>query len=153
MTFSTPFQKSTDLLPALAFSSVTCRVCGLCLFFVMCVCLLAHLWRPHCTNQRLRLGDPEPVLFGCVSNLIIRAASLRKAYFRKAPDMSKCLRQVMRATFSVRPKCSHKCASLKESPLKPALILNHATRISAEQTSMRMKWFKLIRIQCLHSMD
>ena len=47
----------------------------------------------------------------------------------------------MRAILSVRPKCSHSCASLKESPWKPVQILQHATRTSTEQTSMRTKWF------------
>ena len=42
----------------------------------------------------------------------------------------------MRAVLSVRPKCSHRCVSLKESTLKPVLILKHAIRISTEQTSM-----------------
>ena len=37
-------------------------------------------------------------------------------YFRKAPDTLKCLRHVMRAILFVRPKCSHRCVSLKESP-------------------------------------
>ena len=45
----------------------------------------------------------------------------------------------MRAILSLRPKCSHRCVSLKESPLKPVLILKHATRTSTEQTSMRTK--------------
>ena len=52
------------------------------------------------------------------------------------------LRHVMRAILPVRPKCSHRCVSLKESPLKPVLILNHTTKNSTEQTSMRMKCFK-----------
>ena len=43
---------------------------------------------------------------------------------------------------SVRPKCSHRCVSLKESPLKPVPILKHTTRISTEQTCMRTKWFQ-----------
>ena len=37
---------------------------------------------------------------------------------RKAPGTFKCLRRVARAILSVRPKCSHRCVSLKESPLK-----------------------------------
>ena len=63
----------------------------------------------------------------------------------KAPDTLKFLRQVMRAILSVRPKCSHRCASLKETPLKPVQILKHITKNSAEQTSMRTKWFKTYR--------
>ena len=53
----------------------------------------------------------------------------------------------MRAMLSVRPKCSHRCVSLNESPLKPVQILKHATGISTEQTSMRKKWFKHIAIE------
>ena len=61
----------------------------------------------------------------------------------------------MRAGLSVRPKCSHRCVSLKESPLNFVLSLKHATRISTEQTSMRTKWsnilrFKLFRDICPH---
>ena len=66
--------------------------------------------------------------------------------FRKAPDTFNFLRHVMRAILSVRPKCSHRCVSLKETPLKPVQILKHTTQNSAEQTSMRTKWFKLIGI-------
>ena len=67
--------------------------------------------------------------------------------FREAPDTFNFVRYVMRAIWSVRPKCSHRCVSLKESPLKPVLILKHATKRSTEQTSMRTKWFKHIAIQ------
>ena len=56
------------------------------------------------------------------------------------------LRHVMRAIWSVRPKCSHKCVSLTENSLKPVQILKHTTKISAEQTTMRTKWFKHIAI-------
>ena len=53
---------------------------------------------------------------------------------------------VMRAIVSVRPKCSHRCVSLKEAPSKPVQILQHRARISTEQTSMRTKLFKHIAI-------
>ena len=66
--------------------------------------------------------------------------------FRKAPDTFNFLRHVMRAILSVRPKCSHRCVSLKETPLKPVQILKHTTKSSAEQTSMRTKWFKHIAL-------
>ena len=62
---------------------------------------------------------------------------------RKAPDMFKFLRHIL----FVRPNCSHRCVSLRESPLKPVIILKHATRISTEQTSKRTKWFKHIAFQ------
>ena len=56
------------------------------------------------------------------------------------------LRHVMRAIWSVRPKCSHRCVSLTETPLKPVQSLKHMTENSAEQTVMRTKWFKHIAI-------
>ena len=69
-----------------------------------------------------------------------------KSLLRKAPDTFYFLRHVMRAIWSVRPKCSHRCVSLKETSLKPVQILNHTTFYSAEQTAMRTKWFKHIAI-------
>ena len=53
----------------------------------------------------------------------------------------------MRAILSVRPKCSHRCVSRKETPLKPVQILKHAPRKSTQQTSMRTEWLKHIAIQ------
>ena len=53
----------------------------------------------------------------------------------------------MRAVLSVRPECSHRCVSLKETPLKPVQILKRTTKNSTEQTAMRTKWFKHIAIQ------
>ena len=35
---------------------------------------------------------------------------------RDVPDTFKFLRHIMRAILSVRPKCSHRCVSLKETP-------------------------------------
>ena len=55
--------------------------------------------------------------------------------FRKAPDTFNFVRHVMRAILSVRPKCSHRCVSLKETPLKPVQILKHITKNSTEQTA------------------
>ena len=67
---------------------------------------------------------------------------------RKAPDTFNFLRHVMRAILSVRPKCSHRWVSLslKQTPLKPVQSLEHRTQNSAEQMSMRTKWFKHIAI-------
>ena len=56
----------------------------------------------------------------------------------KAPDTFKFLR---RAIFPARPKCSHRCVSRKETPLKRVEILQHTTQNSTEQTVMRTKWF------------
>ena len=65
---------------------------------------------------------------------------------REAPDTSNFLRHLMRAIWSVRPKCSHRCVSLKETSLKRVEILKHITFYSAEQTAMRTKWFRHIAI-------
>ena len=62
------------------------------------------------------------------------------------PQRSQFLRHVMRAILPVRPKCSHRCVSPKETPLKPVQSLKHTTKNSAEQTVMRTKWFKHIAI-------
>ena len=40
---------------------------------------------------------------------------LSETFFRDAPDTFNFLRHVMRAIWSVRPKCSHRCVSLKEN--------------------------------------
>ena len=72
---------------------------------------------------------------------------LERAEIREALDTFNFLRHVMRAIVSVRPKCSHRCVSLKESLVKPVLILKHATRISTEQTSTRTKRFQHIAQQ------
>ena len=67
-------------------------------------------------------------------------------FVREVSDTLNFLRHVMRAIWSVRPKCSHRCVSLKETPLKPVQILQHTTKNSTEQTVMRTKWFKHIAI-------
>ena len=43
------------------------------------------------------------------------AVSEHQKNFRKAPGTFNFLRHVMRAILSVRPKCSHRCVSLKET--------------------------------------
>ena len=45
---------------------------------------------------------------------------------RIALDTFEFLRHVMGAISSVRPKCSHRCVSLKEFPFKLVPILKHA---------------------------
>ena len=72
-------------------------------------------------------------------------------FVRKAPDTFNFLRHVMRATLSVRPKCSHRCVSLTETSLKPVQTLKHTTKNSAEQTAMRTKWFKHIAIKTVQA--
>ena len=52
----------------------------------------------------------------------------------------------MRAIWSVRPKCSHRCVSLKETSLNPVQIFKCTTKNSAEKTAMRTKSFKHIAI-------
>ena len=70
---------------------------------------------------------------------------------RKAPDTFNFLRHVMRAVWSVRPKCSHRCVSLKETSLKPVQALKHTTKNLAKQTAMRTKWFKHITIKIVQA--
>ena len=70
----------------------------------------------------------------------------------KAPDTFNFWRHVMRAILSRRPKCSHRCVSLKETPLKPVQILKHTTKNSTEQTVMRTKWFKHIAIYIVQAL-
>ena len=69
-----------------------------------------------------------------------------RTLFREASDTFNFLRHVMRAIWSVRPKCSHRCVSLKEPPSKRVEILQHTIQNSTEQTVMRTKWFKHIAI-------
>ena len=67
-------------------------------------------------------------------------------FVRNTPDTFNLLKHVMRAILSVGPKCSHRCVSLKETPLKPVQILKHTTKNSAKQSVMRIKRFKHIAI-------
>ena len=95
---------------------------------------------PNYTSGKKK--EPKP-------NFLVRISSGGVGVFtciRKAPDTFNFLRHVMRASWSVRPKCSHRCVSLKETPLKPVKILKHRTKNSTEQTVMTTKWFKHIAI-------
>ena len=74
------------------------------------------------------------------------SACVIRLFVREAPDTFNFLRHVMRAIWSARPKCSHRCVSLTEAPSKPVQIVKHTTFYSAEQTAMRTKWFKHIAI-------
>ena len=66
---------------------------------------------------------------------------------REAPDTFNYLRHVMRASWSVRPKCSHRCVSLKGNLFETcANPQAHNQKLTAEQTAMRTKWFKQIAI-------
>ena len=51
------------------------------------------------------------------------------------------------STLSVRTKWSHRCVSLKETPLKPVQILKHTAKNSADQASMRTKWLNRSRFK------
>ena len=68
-------------------------------------------------------------------SVIPSLGKMASAQVRKAPDTFKFLRHVMRAIWSVRPKCSHRCVSLKETLLKPVQMLKHTTKNSTEQTT------------------
>ena len=65
--------------------------------------------------------------------------SAKPPFVRDAPDTFNFLRHVMRAIWSLRPKCSHRCVSLKETPLKlvcksssTQLLLSRANRYENE---------------------
>ena len=85
-------------------------------------------------------------IFGKLVNIVGKLVHIFAGKLvREVPDTFKFVRHVMRAMLSVRPKCSHRCVSLKETPSKPVLILAHAMpKLSTEQTSTRTKWFKHI---------
>ena len=103
--------------------------------------------RPSLENKAENRRKPQKQMGVCPLRFVpLSAALIWIATMRKAPDTFKFLRHVMRAIRSVRPKCSHRCVSLKETPLKPVQTLNHTTKNSAEQTAMRTKWLKHIAI-------
>ena len=71
-------------------------------------------------KQSLRPCNPPhvaPVQPACCSDF--RRDLLRPLQIRKAPDTFNFLRHVMRAIWSGRPKCSHRCVSLTEPSFKP----------------------------------
>ena len=107
-------------------------------------------WILDARIPRLVPRDPEPEMQGPVQHVFRDQKELgmphEQFFFREAPDTFNFLRHVMRAIWSVRPKCSHRCVSLRETPLKPVQSLRHTTKNSAEQTVMRTKWFKHIAI-------
>ena len=104
-------------------------------------------WYPFFTVPVLHfcpLSPCPPSLFVCVFLYIVKPKTWPNV--RKVPDTLKFLRHAMRAILSVWPQCSHRCVSLKESPLKTVLIRKHATKRSTEHTSMWTKCFKHIAI-------
>ena len=110
---------------------------------------MANYIGPSC-KKRVKTGPAISVATNQLHPEVIAAIQITsvrwRSYLRKAPDTFNFLRHVMRAILSVRPKCSHRCVSLKETPLKPVQILKHTTKKSIEQTVMRTKWFKHIEI-------
>ena len=95
-------------------------------------------WSNHSQASPLSFGELHLKLRGARSGGI--------GEIRNASDTFHFLRHIMRAVWSVRPKCSHRCVSRKETSLKPAQILMHASKNSTEQTAMRTKCFKHIAI-------
>ena len=83
--------------------------------------------------------------FSPLFSLFFSISESKILVIRKALDTLNSLRHVMGAILSVRPKCSHRCVSLKEIPVKAVQILKHTTKDSTEQTAMRTKWLKLYR--------
>ena len=72
-----------------------------------------HSWRPMSPI-------PHPQKFSRLfPSVFSSSGKYRKSpFFQKAPDTFNFLRHVMRAILFVRPKCSHRCVSPKEAPLK-----------------------------------
>ena len=102
-------------------------------------CLLALLGRfPSLMGRFPTLMGRFPECLNGPFSRLIRGLKIPEK-LRKAPDTFNFLRHVMRAIWSVRPKCSHRCISLKETPLKPVQSLKHTTKNSAEHTVMRTK--------------
>ena len=99
-------------------------------------------WKPRVLLLHLRFFSRSFVGMSCCN----RIPFVTGFFIRKTPDTFKFLRHVVRAIWSVRPKCSHRCVSLKEISLKPVQSLKHTTKNSTEQTVMRTKWFKHIAI-------
>ena len=88
----------------------------------------------------------------CLPNDVgLGGQSLHSSMFRQELDAFRLWRNVLRVAASVRPKCCHRCASLKKSPMKVVLIPTQATKISAEQTSTRMKSLNIARFKKLRS--
>ena len=111
------------------------------LFMSQIMCFLGHsLW-----GRKTHKQSPPQTILGQSRVNVVYMFLFFMCFFAPA-DMLKFLRHVMRGTLSVRPKCSHRCVSLTESPLKPVHVLQHATGKSTEQTSMRTKWLKHIAI-------
>ena len=106
--------------------------------------LLPSVVTPHSPEHDAAAQCPPPSLPSRKQRSSI--VSTKLPIVRDAPDTFNFLRHVMRANWSVRPKCSHRCVSLKETPLKPVQILKRTTFYPAEQTALRTKWFKHIAI-------
>ena len=107
-----------------------------------------HIWPPSGWTVRMNVpGFTRPRKESGKRGLAKTVTkNMTEASVRRAPDTFNFLRHVMRAIWSVRPKCSHRCVFLKETSLKPVQSLKHTTKNSAEQTVMRTKWFKHIAI-------
>ena len=79
---------------------------------------------PRLLKIEFRRIRTRPINFQCSLQALSAQGKLHQEdtarwKFRKAPDTFKFLRHVMRAILSGRPNSSHRCVSLKESPLKP----------------------------------
>ena len=101
------------------------------------ISIVRHPGRPVISGMEWGIFWPFLMIFGVVvfpmafpqDPAVLKI--LRVVNLRKAPDTFKFLRHVMRAIWSVRPKCSHRCVSLKETSLKPVQILKHTTFFGA----------------------
>ena len=64
-------------------------------------------------------GGACPLLVRFLSHPLKTDVNVDRPRVRNAPGTFNFLRHVMRAILSVRPKCCHRCVSLKETTLKP----------------------------------
>ena len=81
-----------------------------------------------------------------------------RIFFRKAPDTFNFLGHVMRAIWSVRSKCSHRCVSLTETSLKPVQPSStqpktQPSKLLLERNGLNILRFKLFRCISYFSPD
>ena len=96
---------------------------------------VARLWAPHVPSHQFREASESALL------------RMAPRIVREVPDTLNFLRRALRAILSVRPKCSHRCFSLKESPFYIKICSQH-TRCStlgfayqARKTAQRLTFW------------
>ena len=74
-----------------------------------------NVMRAQPLHEKIPSKLPWRPFLSPVPSISTLAVLIRPGKFRDAPDTFNFLRHVMRAIWSVRPKCSHRCVSLKET--------------------------------------